>query len=276
MAGQIVGSLLGAVTVGACSNINIPSATSYSSHIQDSNPASINPLLNINCTCGTLIIKARYESIYGCKYNQDIKCGKCGQWLGGHKYVYYCSTHDLIKYPNGYTLCNSCIKSIQLKKNKQQRLQRLQQENNKLYTEIEHKLDTKQCKKSYIYSEQISDKIEEEKEKFMSSFKSGYMMKRGAYHTGWKMRYFELNGVLKTLTYYIESNKSNGTKYKMQGFIDFKKYPICRMMKSKREQQFHVVTNKREWIFKCKDKNERDQWYNDIKKLCGQKCLAYN
>eukprot|EP00483_Globobulimina_turgida_P009020 UN09038 len=245
MTDHIIGAVLGAVTVGLCVNI----APSGSNHLNGKDPSKIKQM-NINCTCGKRTIKVHYESIYGCKYDQNIQCNKCRAWLGGHKYVHHCSTHDVIKYPNGYTFCNSCIQNIQ-------KSSLLQQENDKLFCEIEQKVDSKQ--------------FVNEKEKFMASFKNGWMMKRGGYHTAWKHRYFELNGVLKTLTYYIESNKLHGAKYKLKGFIDFKKYPICKMMKSKQEQEFHVVTSKREWVFKCQNRKERDEWYNVIKILCAKR-----
>ena len=115
------------------------------------------------------------------------------------------------------------------------------------------------------------DECESDKENsFESAFKNGWMMKRGAYYKGFKERYFELNGVLKTLTYYTKPIDNKGSKYKLRGFIDFKETPICKMMKSKKEEQFHIVTTKREWILRCKHKCERDEWYEAIKQFCAQ------
>ena len=102
------------------------------------------------------------------------------------------------------------------------------------------------------------------------------MYKQGWYNTSWKKRYFELNGVLNTITYYVESGKGKATKYQMKGMIDFKKTPILTMVKSMKFNQFQVVTSKRVWSFKCENKKETEQWYHAILTLCCKKTKYQN
>ncbi len=103
--------------------------------------------------------------------------------------------------------------------------------------------------------------------------KSGWMYKQGWWNTAYKQRYFEFNENAKTLRYYIIILDGSGTnKRKLKGRIDFKKTPIKRMVKSfQLERQFHVVTKAREWIFRCENRQERDEWYCAISTLWGSK-----
>mmetsp|Transcript_47541 Transcript_47541/g.42631 ORF Transcript_47541/g.42631 Transcript_47541/m.42631 type:complete len:301 (-) Transcript_47541:267-1169(-) len=295
--GDIFGHMVGALIVGTAS-----AAVSQNSNqtqeekmnaLAGPDSSQIRPV-QVICTCSQTLIQTPYESIYGCNY--DKSCDKCLKWMGGQKYVYYCRNHDLIKKPAGFAICYACTNNlIQQNQSKQNEIAKLQQENTKLCQEIDTKLNqndnviicgqninkshNKNCANSGIDREieggddNDNDNAPdlEQNSAFMANFKNGWMYKAGWYNTSWKKRYFELNGVLKTLTYYVESGNTKGAKYKMQGFIDFKKTKILRMMKSKTEDEFHVVTKEREWMFKCDTNKERDEWYYAILTLCAGK-----
>ena len=296
--GSLFGALLGGVIAGiaqgtaahAISNHNSQSQQEKMNQLAGPDPSQINAV-KIICPCGQQMVKTPYESVYGCKYDEN--CDKCLKWMGGQKYVHFCSGHDVIKYPNGFAICYSCTQKII----KQTKLNQLQQETQQLYNEIEQKMNKIPTDNSIICGSNIhkipipkhkpppkpsqyeeGDDVndsrnnkENDNSAFMANFKNGWMYKQGWYNTAWKKRYFELNGVLKTLTYYTESNKPHGPKYKMQGFIDFKKTPITKMKKTMKDDEFHVKTTKREWVFKCDTKTEMEEWYNTILTLCTGK-----
>eukprot|EP00484_Ammonia_sp_Unknown_P029392 CAMPEP_0197032452 /NCGR_PEP_ID=MMETSP1384-20130603/11124_1 /TAXON_ID=29189 /ORGANISM="Ammonia sp." /LENGTH=296 /DNA_ID=CAMNT_0042462113 /DNA_START=16 /DNA_END=906 /DNA_ORIENTATION=+ len=289
MAQPLTGSIFGALIA----EIESPSFKSKAYHNNTTN--HMTKSTDARCPCGAKLLKASYESVFGSNYEHH--CNRCDQWIGGHPFVFHCysTSHDLWhrSYSHGYTLCNACVHQTSAKlptRHNRPKPSQIEQENNKLLSEIEHKLQMKQqahktkanlaqcTKTNSIRSTSISSDISSasqraktENAEFMAMFKNGWMYKRGGYHTAWKERYFELNGVFKTLTYYVANAKCTGCKYIMHGFIDFKQTPILKMMKSKKEDEFHVVTTKREWVFKCKDMTQRNEWYDAIKTLCAMR-----
>ena len=183
---------------------------------------------SVHCECGHLMDKICYKSaVYA------HQCDKCQSWRSDIQYMYYCKSHDVVRYRQGYYMCTSCVNTIESR------------------------------------GSRVRTRDERE-DNFMDMFKNGWMWKGGKYNAAWKHRYFELNGVLKTLTYYVQPQKATGPKYKMQGFIDFKQTPIIKMTRGKKEEEFYVTTRKRNWAFKCDNKQQSDAWFTIIESLCTQ------
>eukprot|EP00485_Elphidium_margaritaceum_P011137 CAMPEP_0202706388 /NCGR_PEP_ID=MMETSP1385-20130828/18812_1 /ASSEMBLY_ACC=CAM_ASM_000861 /TAXON_ID=933848 /ORGANISM="Elphidium margaritaceum" /LENGTH=263 /DNA_ID=CAMNT_0049364843 /DNA_START=19 /DNA_END=810 /DNA_ORIENTATION=- len=208
---------------------------------------------SLTCLCGQVLQAIPYHQLQpntaATNDRVEIHCDQCLQSVSNQDYVYQCSDHDRHSACN-FNICKACVDKLLI---------------STVISPVAANASISQSK--FKQEEKKLDNDEDDDDAFMASFKTGHMYKKGGYNRAWKERYFELNGVLKTLTYYAPITEQ-AQKYKVKGFIDFRETPIVQMMKSASDQ-FHVVTAKREWVFKCVSKRERDDWYDIIMSLCA-------
>eukprot|EP01084_Bolivina_argentea_P295512 508785_1 len=93
--------------------------------------------------------------------------------------------------------------------------------------------------------------------------KNGFMEKRGKLNKSFQKRYFQLQSDKKLIYYQMMPVKSDNKC----GLVDFEQYPIQNMIKIK-DIGFHVITEQREWIFRCQTSTQRDEWYGAIATFC--------